>query len=149
MFTLKATPLSLPPAAQLSLGKVAGENSPTLNTHNPSQPQPGPLSLSPCLCCPARAVTPLVCHRNSQWQQTTGHATHYPWSLTENWRGVWRVGRREGADRAFRRGQREEKGEEKLLSCIWTHYLSYLLKSHFNISFHIMTSCCVAATEKT
>lgn len=38
-----------------------------------------------CTPTPARAVTPLVCHRNSQWLRTTVIPAHYPWSLSEGW----------------------------------------------------------------
>lgn len=83
-------PGSLPPAAQLTFTLVKWQNKtaslPPSPAHtHPQQLQPG-LTL-PRKCCPARAVTPLARHHNSQWQQTTVPATNYPGSLTEKRRG--------------------------------------------------------------
>lgn len=104
MFTLNATPLSLPPGCT---AKLPPKSQTHTNTHlNPGPARSGLFLL--LLCYPARAVTPLVCHSNSQWQQTTGHATHYPMILPREL-GGGRLEEEKRQTEKFRRWQREEK----------------------------------------
>lgn len=104
VLTKSSAPLSLP--VQLTLGINGRIKAPS--THPPTHTHKHTLTV-PCKCCPAWVFTASACHHNSQWQQTTGHATHHPWSLTEERWGGWAIAQR----------------------CVQTHYLPYLFTSLF------------------